>query len=107
MIRRLMHAFAIEDESRPLTEREADLLDRLAKAIVKRRLSAPALLFLESVRPLNFIGSQALHFFAPFAKALVQGKDYDTLTVLLERRRGIDGLLERMEKIEAEAARGK
>lgn len=106
MIRQLKHAFAIEDPSTPLTEKEADLVDRLARAIVKRRLAAPALLFLESVRPMNFIGSQALHFFAPFVKALVEGKDYDTLTRVLERRSGIESLLTRIEAIEAEGARG-
>ena len=106
MIRALRHAFAIEDPNQPLSEKEADLLDRLAQAIVKRRMAAPTCLFLESLRPLNFIGSQALHFFAPFVKALVEGKDYDTLTRLLERRAGIDGLLERVERIELEAARG-
>ena len=106
MIRALRHAFAIEDPNQPLSEKEADLLDRLARAIVKRRMSGPTILFLESVRPLNFIGSQALHFFAPFVKALVEGKDYDTLTQVLERRSGIDGLLTRVEKIEAEGDRG-
>ncbi|MCZ6601990.1 MAG: hypothetical protein O6952_03180 [Planctomycetota bacterium] len=96
------HAFALDRGDPPLKEDEERLLDRLAKALVRRRLSAPAILFLESLRPLHFIGSQALVFFAPFAKALVEGKDYDTLTSLLERRIAVDGLLRRIEGLEAE-----
>ena len=100
------HAFALDRGEDPLTEDETDLIDRLARGIVKRRLSAPALLFLESVQPLHFIGSQALVFFAPLAKALVKGKDYDTLTSLLERRIAVDTLLRRIEVLESEVAHG-
>ena len=106
MIRALKHAFALDDPSQPLTVEEVGLLDRLAAAIVRRRLSGPTILFLESVKPLNFIGNQALHFLAPFVKALVQGKDYDILTRVLERRTGIEGLLARIEAIEAIEAKG-
>lgn len=97
------NAFALDRPEDPLTEQESDLLDRLAGALVRRRLTAPSLLFLESLRPLHFLGSQAMVFFAPFVKALVQGKDYDTLTELLERRTAVDALLGRIEALESEA----
>ena len=96
------HAFALDSVEEPLTEAEEALLDRLASGLVRRRLAVPAILFLESLRPLNFIGSQVMVFFAPFAKAIVEGKDYDTLTNLLERRVAIDALLRRVEKLETE-----
>ena len=64
-----------------LTDQE--ILDRLASWIVARRLTAPAILFLESHRPLSFVGSQAMiaaspivHFFETFLQGLA-GPGYE------------------------------
>jgi hypothetical protein len=98
------HAFALDDPADPLTEGEEALIERIAQGIARRRLSSPAILFLESLRPLHFIGSQAMVFFAPVVKALVQGKDYDTVTSILERRSGVERLLQRIEALEEEGS---
>ncbi|RME71177.1 MAG: hypothetical protein D6776_10580 [Planctomycetota bacterium] len=61
-------------------------------------MEAAAILFLESVKPLGFLGSQALVFLRPFATLVVRSpQDYDRLTRLLERRDGIEALLRRLE----------
>ena len=44
------------EEKEPLTEHEAQIMHRLAAKVVEWRMTVPAILFLESVRPLNFIG---------------------------------------------------
>ena len=90
-------AFAMEGPLGPLTEADRELLRRLALAIVARRMGMPALLFLRSMRPLNYVGSQALVFLRPFVTALFQAADYDRLTAVLERREGIGALVEAVE----------
>lgn len=85
---------------------EAALLDRLAKQVVDRRMTAPAVFFLESVRPMNFVASQAMLFFAPMVRAFFSTADYDRLQTILERRECVDWLVDRIEA-EAEAAERK
>jgi len=87
-----------------LSPQEQELANRLAGRIVRLGLGPVALLFIESVRPLNFVGSQLLHFLAPFVQAFGHFSDYDTLAALLENRRSVDRLLEAIER--EEAARG-
>jgi len=78
------------------------LIERLAREIVDRNLTAPAIMFLESTKPLSFLGSQIMVFFAPFVKAFWDGTSYDTLTELLEERENVESLLQEIERLEAE-----
>ena len=70
---------------------------RLALAIVARRMGAPAVLFLSSLRPLNFVGSQAMLFLKPFLTPLFNTHQYERLAAILERREGISALIEAIE----------
>lgn len=80
-----------------LTDEAQELIHRLAKRIVQLQLGPVAIFFIESVRPLNFVGSQLLHFFGPFVHAFGRFPDYDVLAQLLEDRRSVDFLLEAIE----------
>ncbi|MBI5058627.1 hypothetical protein HZB60_02460 [candidate division KSB1 bacterium] len=75
-----------------LSPEQVELFDRLAAGVAARRLTVPALLFLESARPLNFVGSQAMLFFAPFVHALFDTRQYDLVREALERRETIGWL---------------
>ena len=97
----LRHAFAIEGPLGPLTEEDRKLIVRLATAIVVRRMAGPAILFLESVRPLNYIGSQALVFLRPFVEPFFNPGDTKRVAEILERREGLRALVL---AIEAKAA---
>ena len=77
------------------------LLERIADAIVTRRMAAPATLFLESMGPMNFLGSQALHFLAPLVECVFSGNELAQIARLLERR---DSLQRLTALIEAKAA---
>ena len=91
-----------------LTPEQIELFERLAARVVKLRLTVPAVLFLESVRPLNFVGSQVMVFFAPMVHALFTARDYDRLQAALERRETIGylvDLLEAKEQLELERER--
>jgi hypothetical protein len=78
------------------------VLERVARFIDKKKLSAPALLVLGSLGPLNYVGSQALFFLRPFLGHLFPADRYGAFARILERREGVSAL---MEEIEA-AARG-
>jgi len=61
----LAHAFAMGPGEGGVTVEERALLEKVARLIVKRDMAAPAVLFLESVGPLGFLGSQLLHALTP------------------------------------------
>ena len=84
------HAFAVEAPDAPFEDGERQLAERLAAFVVRRRMTSAALLALETSRPLGFLGSQFLVFLAPFATLLFSSEEYEGLTRLLERRNGMD-----------------
>ena len=97
----LRHAFALGSKQRVLTKDDLALLERVAEAIVTRRLAAPATLFLESMGPMNFLGSQALHFLAPIVECVFNSSELAQIARLLEQR---DSLQRLTALIEAKAA---
>ncbi|HET9952047.1 MAG TPA: hypothetical protein VFS09_09660 [Candidatus Eisenbacteria bacterium] len=64
---------------------------------MKNRMTVPAILLLESVKPLSFLGSQALLFFEPMVRAFFSVPDYDRVAALLERRDSLEALMVRIE----------
>ena len=97
-------------EAAPLTEAEqtqklaeAELMRRLAAKVVEWQMTVPAILFLESVKPLNYIGAQAMVFFEPIVQTVFNLKDYDTLRIMMEKRENVELLLLKIEELDAEA----
>lgn len=86
-------------------QREAEdvILTKLATEVVEWKMTVPAILSLESVKPLNYIGAQAMVFFEPFIQTLFNLKDYDTVRVMLEKRENIERLLLKIEELDAVA----
>lgn len=60
-------------------------------------MAVPAILFLESVKPLSFLGSQTLYFFEPMVRALFTVPEYERFAALLERRESLEALLVKIE----------
>lgn len=87
------HAFAIRPETQALSIEDVELIDRVAGAIVKRGMAAPATVFLESLGPMNFLGSQALHFIAPIVEWAFNAREIEQVARLLERRDTIPRLI--------------
>lgn len=82
----LRHAFALQPENQPLAVEDVQLLEKIADVIVNRRMAAPATMFLESMGPMNFLGSQALHFLTPILDCAFNTKEVEQVARLLERR---------------------
>ena len=82
----LSHAFSTCAEAETFTIEDLALLQRIADAVVQRRMAAPAVVFLESLGPMSFLGSQALHFFAPIIELAFSAHEVSQVAALLERR---------------------
>ncbi len=97
----LKHAFAVRPEQQDFTPADLALLDRVARAIVTRGMATPATLFLDSMGPMNFLGSQALHFLSPIIECALSGTELAHIARLLERR---DSTARLVSLIEAQSA---
>ncbi len=87
------------------TEKQREALARLADLAVERRMGTPAIFMLESVKPLSFIGGQALIFFEPLIEAFCTPGDYRLIAEALQDRDNIEWLIQRLEA--GEEARGR
>ena len=99
-----------DNDSAPTPE-EQELMDRVAKLIVRRGLSIPAIMFFESIKPLNWLGSQGMIVAEPFVWAVspllhtmfgLKHKDYLTFQRAMEKRHNMENLILTIEKIDAE-----
>lgn len=89
----LSHAFSTTSKAEAFTIDDLALLERVADAVVKRGMAAPATVFLESLGPMNFLGSQALYFLAPIVEWAFHAKEVEQVAWLLERRDTISRLI--------------
>ena len=89
----LSHAFSTTSGTEVFTTEDLALLERVADAVVKRGMAAPATVFLESLGPMNFLGSQALYFLTPIVEWAFQAKEVEQVARLLERRDTISRLI--------------
>ncbi len=89
-------------EARPATLSAEDdrLLLEMAVKIERRRLTAPAVLWLESLRPVSFLGAQAMQFLNPFVQMLFDTDKFQRLAEILEERDHLERLLRHLEAVE-------
>ena len=90
---RVKQAFAVQADSQALSPDDLALLERVADAVVRRGMAAPATVFLESVGPMNFLGSQALHVLTPLLDLACKTGEIEQVARLLERRDTIPRLI--------------
>ncbi len=88
----------------PEQTREAELaMDRVARFLVRFDLTVPAILWLESLRPLAYSGSQFMHVVTPAIAAFLPINQWNALAALLEERDGLDRFVAHLEKVDREA----
>ena len=85
----------------PEDEQEA-LLTKVATEIVRRRLTVPAILFLETYKPLNFIGSQMLIMLNPFVTSIFNTAEYQKFALIIEKDANVELLTQLIEKLDGE-----
>jgi hypothetical protein len=96
------HAFSMKVAEDEFNADDMALIERVANEIVKRRMTTPALLFLESVKPLSFFASQAMYVFRPFIIAAMLGNPdgYERFALLMEKSEGMEKLIQSIETLE-------
>ena len=88
------------DPTQPPTDEE--LIERIAREVVDRRLAAPTTFLLESSKPLTFIASQGLFALGPFVDAALDVPSYERFCEMIEKRENVEKLLQRIEALEEE-----
>ncbi len=83
-------------------EERIRLLDKLANEIIRWHMGIPAIIFLESSKYLNRIGSQFLIFLSPVVTAVFTSWELEKYAVIIEERSNIDYLLDTIEAAEKE-----
>lgn len=88
----------MESFARELTaEEEARMMDRIASEVIKRRLETVAIMFLESIKPMSYVGSQlAMVFVGPFLAIFGDlGINY---IKFFDKRENVEKLLQKIEE---------
>ena len=90
-------------DPQPLGAEDQALLDRVAARVVELHMEVPAILALETAKPLTVIASQTLIFFEPMVQSLFRFSDYRRFAALVERRDVMEALIRRIETAADEA----
>ena len=77
--------------------RREEILDRLARRIAELGMTAPAILFCESFKPLAFLGAQLLWVAQPVLSLGFNAADYNDFTLIVQEPDGVEALLTRLE----------
>lgn len=94
----LRNAFAVDRPgSATPTARQTELVDKVCRVVVRRRMVTPALMTLEMCRPLNFVAAQAMHFFRPIVSVVLDGPSIAEFATFLEHRGSVEYLCRRLE----------
>ena len=101
----LRHAFMVEKESDfAPDEQDRALIDTVCREVVKRGMATPAILFLESTRPLNYIGSQTMTFFEPVMHAVLRHPEaWKRFARILEHRGSVEFISRRIDELNTDS----
>ncbi|MFT7465027.1 MAG: hypothetical protein ACI9EF_003388 [Pseudohongiellaceae bacterium] len=87
------------------SEKEQELMQRAADGLVKRRFAVPAIMFLETVSPMNMVGSSMLRVLSPMWRAVLPASQIDELATLLERRESVPYFISLIDKADEDRRR--
>jgi len=83
-------------------EEREKLLDQLASKIVKWNMGVPGIMFFDSTKYLNRVGSQFLVFSSPIVDSIFPSWEIDKFAAILEKRSSVEYLLDKIEELENE-----
>lgn len=85
----------------PFSDEERGLLEGVAARIVHARLAVPAMMFLETVSPMNYVTSAMLTMASPVWRTAIPTSRIDDVARLLERRDALPAFLDMIDAAEA------
>jgi hypothetical protein len=93
---------SVAQEKVEVTAEDEVMIRKVAERLVRMRMSVPAIFFLESSKPLAFVGGQLLIFLEPFVQTLFNFAQYQRFAALMEDRENWERLIRKLEDLEAE-----
>ena len=84
---------------------QKEAVDQVSRFLIRFRLTVPAILALESIKPLSVIGSQFMHILSPSIGAFLSPHAWNEMAKLLEEREGIDYVISRIEELDLEESK--
>ncbi len=84
----------------PISKEDEELMQEAAVAVVKRRLAVPAMMFLETVSPMNTLTSSMLHMITPIWGIALPEARLRQVAAMLERRETIPALIRTIDDAE-------
>ncbi|MBI5623985.1 MAG: hypothetical protein HY924_09420 [Elusimicrobia bacterium] len=91
----------------PLNKDDETWLDSIAEKLSARSLAQPAILFLESTKPVHFLAGQAVRFVDPIFSLVIPEHRLQRFAELLENRKAAERLIKTLERQEASEAEPK
>lgn len=87
-----------------ISEKEIELIEKVAEKIIDSELEAPAVWLLQTIKPLTFIGGELAIFYLAAFLPFLDNKGYEFLDTF-EKRKNIERLIKRVEHLHKEQAR--
>ena len=81
-----------------IRDNDRQFLIDLATKIKSKKLNVPSIFFLEMMKPMSFISSQAMIFFGPIFSAFIKPDSYYRAAEIFENRDNVEFLLKEIEK---------
>jgi len=85
-----------------ISQKDIEILTKVANKVVEVGMTAPAIMFLASVKPMNYIGSQLMLFFEPYTAFILGFNELVLFRRALSKRESIEILIDLIEKADAE-----
>ena len=102
MLNWLKHAFAVESGNAAIpTAVQAQSIDRVCREIIRREMTLPTQMFLQSSMPLHFLAGQTLRFFEPFLSTLLDPVAIRDFASFVERRGAVEYICRRLQELQA------
>lgn len=107
MMHWLKHAFAIE-RGQPVvpTASQAEIIDRVCREIVRRQLTLPAQMFLETSVPLHYLAGQILRFAEPLLATVLSSAEIRDFATFVEQRGAVEYICLRLDQLQSEQSSG-
>ena len=97
----LKHAFAINSVAPPQpTASQAKAIDAVCREIIRRQMTLPAQMLLESSAPLSFVAGQLLRFLEPFLGLILDAASIRDFASFLEHRGSLEYICHRLQELQ-------
>jgi hypothetical protein len=101
MLNWLKHAFAVDkaDIAIPSTT-QSESIDLVCREVIRRGMTLPTQMMLESSAPMHFLAGQFLRFVEPFLGTVLDPSAVRDFAAFVERRGAIEYICRRLEVIQ-------